>query len=158
MPFYKSPLIVFSISLFFILVFATFYRIYISFETNPGLVIDNPQKKGESYAKTLANNKKIKKMGWRLKLIFPKSPEYNTKHTYKVFVESKKNVFNNPKVQLYFYRPADPTSDFSVPMIGSNQHFSATVSIPLKGLWEVVAEFTQDDIVLQKGKRVFFKD
>jgi nitrogen fixation protein FixH len=158
-PFYKSPIIMVGISLFVILVFATFYRIYIALETYPGLVIEDAYKKGENYAVTLANKKKLKELGWEIVLDFPEKLTSNLQQKYRMrLIQNKsihlKNISN--KVTLFFYRPSSVIQDFQVTMVKKGKEYFANVSVPLKGRWDVIAEISINGTVLHTGKEVFY--
>jgi nitrogen fixation protein FixH len=141
-----------GISLFFILVLATFYRIYIAFDTHPGLVIENPYKKGENYATTLANKEKLQKLGWRTVLNFPTKLKTNVSQKYTAYFLINDKPSSSEQAQLFFYRPSSIKADFQIKMIQNKEHYFADVIVPLKGVWRVSVKIIKNKQTIHKGK------
>ena len=147
-----------GISLFFILVLATFYRIYIALETHPGLTIKNPYEQGENYAQTLAKKEKLRKLGWQVTLELPKKLQTTIKQTYKASLFKNNKLLKSEKAVLFFYRPSSVEADFKVIMQPDKESYIANVSVPLKGRWEVSVYITKNKRTLQKTKAVFYSE
>ena len=147
-PFYKSPIIMVGISLFFILVLATGYRIYIAFETHPGLTMDDPYKKGQQYAQTLAQREMVRKLGWQVSLKLPPTLKPQVKQNYTAKLLKSKQILSSDSATLLFYRPSSSQADFQVEMKKEHNLYSADVLVPLKGRWDV-------SVVISKNNKKF---
>ncbi len=156
-PFYKSPIIMVGISLFVILVLATFYRIYIALETHPGLTVEDPYKQGQQYAKTLAQKKKLQKMGWHLTLNLPKNLKSKVVQKYMAKLLKNNQVLNSDYAMLFFYRPASKKADFQVKMKKHNTLYYADVLVPLKGRWDVSVKVIKNKHTIYTSEESFYQ-
>lgn len=146
-----------GISLFFILVLATFYRIYIALDTNPGLTTEDPYKKGQQYAKTLAQKQQLQKMGWKLVLNLPKNLKSQVVQKYTAQLLKNNQVLNSDNAILFFYRPSSKKADFQVTMKKQNHLYYANVLVPLKGRWNVSVKIIKDKYAIYGGEERFYQ-
>lgn len=152
---YKSPMMTFMFVLFLSLVIATFWRINTALETHPGLVVDDAYLSGKSYGDTLDAKKVLIKQGWALDLSTPKPVSHLVPQTYTANSSQHNKTLLGANVMAYFYRPLDPTQDFSVPMLFENDIYQAQVSLPLKGRWDLVVEVIKADFLQRASVNLF---
>ena len=156
-PFYKSPIIMVGISLFFILVLATVYRIYIALDSHPGLTIENPYKQGQQYAKTLAQKKKLQKMGWQLVFNPPKNLKSKVVQKYTAQLLKNNQILNSDYAILFFYRPSSEKADFQVKMKKYNNLYVANILVPLKGRWNISVKIIKDKQAIYTSEEHFYQ-
>ncbi len=156
MSMHKSPTMVVGLTLFFILVAATIYRINTALETHPGLVVDDAYASGESYGDTLANKKQLAAQGYQLGLKTPAVATHNVVQAYQARATQRGQGIEGANATLYLYRPLEQVHDYSVPMIAQgNGVYAAEVTLPLKGRWDVVVEVTKGDYLQRASKKLF---
>lgn len=156
MSMHKSPTMVVGLTLFFILVAATIYRINTALETHPGLVVDDAYASGESYGDTLANKKQLAAQGYQLGLKTPAVATHNVVQAYQARATQRGQGIEGANATLYLYRPLEQVHDYLVPMIAQGDGvYAAEVTLPLKGRWDVVVEVTKGDYLQRASKKLF---
>ena len=143
MTFQKSPMMVSMLVLFLILVGATVYRILTALETHPGMVVEDAYKSGERYGEVLAAKKKLDEQGWVIDFSIPELALYQTPQTYSVKIAQHNQVLTDAKAVVYFERSVGEKNKFSVPMKFDGSLYSAQVSLPLKGRWNVAVQVSK---------------
>lgn len=158
-PFYKSPIIVIMLVLFFSLVFATGYRILIAIDTHPGMVSEDPFEQGENYSSVLANKQKQIEAGYRLSIQTPKTITHNLAQNYLVKITKKDIAVSRVKVVAYLYRSANKAADFQVTLTEVDSGiYQAKFALPLKGRWDLIIEATKNQYLQRKSNKLFAYD
>ncbi len=143
MTFQKSPMMVSMLALFLILVGATVYRIITALESHPGMVVEDAYESGERYGAVLATKKKLDEQGWVLDFEIPELVLYQTPQTYSVTIAQHNQALTDAKVVAYFERSVGAKNEFSIPMKFDDSVYTAQVSLPLKGRWNVVVQVSK---------------
>ena len=116
--------------------------------TNPGLVDKNYYQKGRDLeAEIVSMRRAYKRLGWQMALAPEHPPVVGqpARYTFRV-VDREGRPVDGDRAVLTAYRPSDARADFRTEMqrIAPGQ-YSADLTFPLKGLWELTA-------TLHKGK------
>lgn len=144
---------------FVLLVNALF--IMTAMKTNPGLVDADYYEKGRNYEKTIQDKITAKNnLGWQVNLNSATADVTMSKAmTYHVNIVDKAGIpLEATSVVLHAYRASDASADFSQPMQQvSAGLYSAEMTFPLKGHWELIAKIRQGEDKLSFTKKIMVK-
>lgn len=128
----SDRLIPWYIVLFFVVltfVFAGFT--YIAQKTHTGLVTDQAYEKGLAYNRTIENARAQDALGL-ISVI-----EYKNGKVLFNLKDRNGQIVADAKVTAVFFRPVHDGMDMSVDMTARDGIYSALISLPERGLWEV---------------------
>ena len=155
---FKNPWFIGILALVGVALSGTIWMAVIAGQTAPGLVTENYYEKGQNYFENQPEDEQGPQ--WRLNLMAPVNPKAGQSQKYRLYV-----VMDNGKpatsgtVTLFAYRPSDANADFEVAMAQSDVgSFSADVSFPLKGTWDLIAQIESDGKTYDVVQRISVAD
>ena len=125
--------------------------------TNPGLVEKDYYEKGRDLeAEFVTLQKTRQRLGWKMKLDAVHKPVINQPARYTFSVVDKAGVpIDGELATLHAYRPSDASSDFDVEMQEiAPGIYSAELTFPLKGIWDLIAVLHKGDDALKIRQRI----
>lgn len=133
----------------------TVWMAMIAGATSPGLVSEDYYEKGQNYFHKSAEEQETN--GYRLNLLTPAKMQANAAQAYRLYaIAQDGKPLKQGSAVLFAYRPSDARADFSVPMklvdIGT---FSASVTFPLPGTWDLIAQIDADGKKIDLAQRIF---
>ncbi len=155
---FKNPWFLAVLGLIAAALAGTVWMAVIAGSTSPGLVSEDYYEKGKNYFHEAP--KEISGPQWRLNLLLPPESRVGKAQDYRLYVidEAGKPV-SEGEITLYAYRPSDATADFSVKMIKSDVGtFIASVTFPLPGTWDLIAQVNASGKEMNVAQRIFVKD
>lgn len=139
-----------------IIIAANINLIMLAGDNPPNLVAENYYERGQDYEKNMLK-RLARDPGWEMSLQPPEALTLNQPSSFQFTVVGDDGQEALPdSVVLHMYRPSDAKADFSVPMtlLGAGT-YTAEVTFPLKGAWDVLASATQDDHEFSVSYRAF---
>lgn len=130
--------------------------ITLAFVTSPGLVTEDYYEKGQDFEKNVTKRIAARsQLGWSYNTDFPQNPLLNRAETYRVNLVDKAGMpLNDATVFLKAYRPSDADADFHVAMAETIPGvYEASVSYPLKGIWEITIDIERNQDVYDFTRR-----
>ncbi|MDX8405411.1 MAG: FixH family protein [Mariprofundus sp.] len=123
----------------------------------PNLVVKDYYERGKTYFHDEQLRKESLPTAWRLQLLLPARMIVNQAASCRLYVmDHQGNPVQSGKVVLSAYRPSDASQDFTVALpltdIGT---FSATLSFPLPGHWDVIARIDAGEQQFDTAQRIF---
>lgn len=143
-----------SVAFYFFLFFAMIcvvdgIMVTIAIKTNPGIITDYPYEKGLAYNSVVEAEKAQQALGWKSTLL------YNNKIVIFSIADASGKTIIPDSVNATFTRPMQAGMDFTVVMAPSKDgEFTANVTFPSKGLWEMRAYARMHDKSYQQSKRI----
>jgi nitrogen fixation protein FixH len=155
----KNPWVIGLILFFISFVSANIVFITLAFKSPPNLVVEDFYERGERYEETQKQIEKEKALGWSGTIISPSQTRVNQLQNHDVLLQGKNSArLALDSVVLNAYRPSDAQADFSVNMKPGNPGmYTAEVSFPLPGIWDVIVVATQGEDEFLVTKRVNIK-
>jgi len=145
---FRNPWVIGWIALVVIVLAVNIAMITLAFTTNPGLVDKDYYEKGRNFENNVQKQIAARNaLGWTGNLDIPDALSRNHASPIRFSVVDEKGLpLGNLKVTLINYRPSDATADFISEMNEySPGQYQATVTYPLKGLWEVTLHVDRGD-------------
>lgn len=158
---WKNPFVIAWMVILTTVLIVNFFMVSMAIVTNPGLVIDDFYEQGKNMDELLAKNKKMEEMGWQLKTELPILQEGKADTVTLQVLDKQGNAMAVDSAILYFYRPSDRKLDGKLQLTaveGQLGAFSAPISFPLKGKWDLIMEVTQGELVFNMGRSIMVKD
>ncbi len=128
--------------------------------TNPGLVEKNYYEKGRDQEANFIQQRQMQeRLGWQMKLdaVTPAVAGQPVRYTFNV-VDVKGVAVDGDKATLHAYRPSNVNSDFDTPMQEiAPGVYSAEVTFPLKGIWDLSAVLVKEGDSLKVTRRISVK-
>jgi nitrogen fixation protein FixH len=157
----KNNIIIIMLVLFLALVIGTGYRVYTAFETHPGLIVENPYESGQKYASFLVNDRKVGESNWKISINTLGELTSNSEIKFIVTSTNENNNIEPVDFKILIFRPLEKKHDFEKVMKVSKDEtniFESTIKFPLKGVWDVIVEGTQGELIHRVSKRLFLKE
>ncbi|MGK7346227.1 MAG: FixH family protein [Candidatus Nitrospinota bacterium M3_3B_026] len=136
---------------------ANFAMAFIAVATNPGLVVEDYYERGKSYAsRSRLEMAKDGRPGWKLAFFAPERVTMGkpARFTLKAPLDGDGMTVSGAAV-VYAYRPSDASMDFSAAMeMTADGVMAADISFPLKGEWDLIAEFSSGGARESAAKRI----
>lgn len=145
---FRNPWVIGWIALVVIVLAVNITFISLAFTTNPGLVDKDYYEKGRDFERNVQKQIAARNaLGWSGRLDISDELSRNQSSPVRFSIVDDKGLpLSGLKVALINYRPSDANADFTSEMKEfSPGQYEATVSYPLKGLWEVTLRVNQDD-------------
>ena len=125
--------------------------------TNPGLVDKNYYEKGRAQEQNFIQQQvKRDRLGWQMKLdaVSPPVAGEAVRFTFNI-VDTSGVAIDGDQATLYAYRPSDINADFELPMQEiAPGVYSAELTFPLKGIWDLSAVLVKEDDSLKVTRRI----
>lgn len=125
--------------------------------TNPGLVNEDYYEQGKQFERNMLSRREERAaLNWQMQLGLPDALREAEPVTLSFRTRDGMGApLSGADVQLFAYRPADASADFSVPLNEVEPgRYQARVGFPLKGLWDVVVQVRRDGNKMQYPKRI----
>ena len=154
---FKNPWFLGVLILIGIALAGTIWMAVIAGSTSPGLVSEEYYEKGKNYFHEVP--KETTAPGWRLNLLVPPTAKVGVAQNYRLYViDEAGQPVSTATITLYAYRPSDAKADFSVKMVKSDVGtFVASMSFPLPGTWDLIAQVESSGKQLEITQRVFIQ-
>ncbi|HKI60136.1 MAG TPA: FixH family protein [Mariprofundaceae bacterium] len=155
---FKSPWFLAVLGLIGVALAGTIWMAVIAGSTSPGLVSEDYYEKGKNYFHEAP--KEASGPQWRLNLLVPATPSVDVAQNYRLYViDEAGEPVSTGKITLYAYRPSDAEADFSVKMVKADAgSFVASVTFPLPGTWDLIAQIEASGKQMNVTKRLFVRD
>lgn len=128
-----------------------------AFMTSPGLVEEDYYEKGRDHEKNFQKKMTAhQRLGWEMSLNPVAKPMMGKPVQYSFSVVDKSGLpVKGLDAKLLMYRPSDAKADFTLAMeeLGPGL-YTAAVTFPLKGIWEVTAKASQGEEYLKLTQRL----
>lgn len=142
---WQSPWVIAWVSIVFVVLMVNALMVYLAIDANPGLVVEDYYERGQNYEKTMVARME-KNPGWKMQVDIPREPPLDMPLSIAFSVVDKNgDPVIAEGVVFYAYRPSDADADFSVVMVPEAPgRYQATVSFPLKGVWDTLVSVQKD--------------
>jgi nitrogen fixation protein FixH len=152
---WRSPWVIAWVLMVVIFFSMNMVMIYLASGNNPGLVVEDFYDRGQDYEKNMLK-RQARDPKWKMKVKLPAKIEIGQPVVCRFSVTDKEGApVNRDDVTFYAYRPSDAKQDFFVPMqsVGPGI-YEATVSFPLKGVWDTLVGIRNGEDEYQVSKRI----
>ncbi|MCF6236803.1 MAG: FixH family protein [Gammaproteobacteria bacterium] len=159
-PGWKSPWVWGMTGLIVVMICVNMFMIYMGSKTAHGLVVDDFYERGKNYFEAEGDRQETEnRLGWKMNLLVPAEPRMNTPQNYRLkVVDSDGYPIPDTTAQFLAYRPDNVNQDFSMEMsVESKTMYSAKVSFPLPGHWDLLIVVKQGEDEMDIAKRVFIE-
>lgn len=152
---WRNPWIIGWISLVVVVLLANAVMALLAVSTNPGLVTDEYYSAGRTLEQTILS-RRAKRAEHEIAVNVPQELYTGVPATFRVVGVDKAGVpVKAERVVFQAYRPSDKGADFELPMQPEGAgRFRADVAFPLKGIWDIVVSFHQQDDEFHTAHRV----
>jgi len=125
----------------------------------PNLVVTDYYERGKNYFHDEHLRDEAAPTSWRLQLLLPSTVKANQTATCRLYVmDHQGKPMRSGKVMLKAYRPSDASQDFSVVLqLTDAGTFTAPVTFPLPGHWDLIAQVDAGDQHFDTAQRVFIE-
>jgi len=128
-----------------------------AFISPPNLVVKDYYEKGKSYFHEEHLRDQAAGDAWRLQILAPAHPLVGKAQVYRLYVmDHQGRPVRQGEASLFAYRPSNAEYDFKNAMqrtdIGT---FSHSISFPLPGHWDLIAQVRSGDRHYDIAKRIF---
>ena len=128
-----------------------------AFISPPNLVVKDYYEKGKSYFHEEHLRDQAAGDAWRLQILAPDHPLVGKAQVYRLYVlDHQGRPVRQGEASLFAYRPSNAEYDFKNAMqrtdIGT---FSRSISFPLPGHWDLIAQVRSGDRHYDIAKRIF---
>lgn len=125
--------------------------------TNPGLVEADYYEKGRDHERNFVSKQEQRsRLGWQMKLDAVSTPVVATpvRYTFSV-VDNAGLPIDGEKAVINAYRPSDASADFNAQMMEiAPGIYSAEMTFPLKGIWDLTVTLHKGQDSLKKTRRI----
>jgi len=125
--------------------------------TDPGLVDKDYYERGRDQEQHFIQQQETRtRLGWQMKLesISPPVAGQPVRYTFNI-VDTSGIAIDGDRAVLHAYRPSDVNADFSTPMQEiAPGVYSAELTFPLKGIWDMTAVLVKGDDSLKTSRRI----
>ena len=125
--------------------------------TNPGLVDKDYYEKGRDFEQEFSTLKETRhRLGWKMHLEAVQAPHTNQTARYTLSAADRTGIpVAADQVIIRAYRPSDASSDFTTEMQEVTPGiYTAELTFPLKGLWDLTAILHKGDDQLKVTRRI----
>lgn len=129
----------------------------LAFISNPGLVDEDYYETGRKYEQNAIKMMTAREaLQWQVQLGLPEAIRMQTPTDIHFTVVDNRGVpLHDAKVELISFRPSDSDADFTTPMEQVVPGlFGATLSFPLKGIWDLNFIVSHYEDKLEYSKRI----
>ncbi len=161
LPAWKSPWFWTIIALVAIVLGVNILMAFFAVKSNPGLVSKDYYERGKSFAnRTKIEFTQQNKLGWKMKLTTPEKISTGEPALFRLTIKGKDEApVIAQSATLFSYRPSNSSKDFSVPMVHDGDGvYSARISFPLKGTWDIIAEIQKGETRQNLAQRIMVED
>ncbi|WP_029406597.1 FixH family protein [Thiomicrorhabdus sp. Milos-T2] len=157
---WKNPFVIAWVVILVIVLSVNFFMVSMAIVTNPGLVVDDYYEQGKHMDEILAEQKRMEKIGWQLNVNLPILTESKADEVKLSVVDKEGNPIDVEKAILYYYRPSDRNLDGQITMkkMDGMGQYEQTITLPLKGKWDLIMEVTKGDIRINVGRSIMVQD
>lgn len=148
----KSRIPYYFLGLFIFVVAVNIFYIVISRDSWRGVVTENAYEKGLNYNQTIAENKKQKKLGWKIEQKISNIGDKKIKLTIAVS-DKFGAIISDAQVTVKFKRPTQEGFDFWVAMEPTGRVYLSEVIFPLKGQWDFEIFASKDEKQVRSKSR-----
>ena len=122
---------------------------YLSVHTMPGVVTDKAYEEGIAYNKAIAAGTQEKTLGWRGDIGFADNTVSYT------LTDAQGNPVNEATVHVWLIRPVQGGMDQNLNLKAEgNGRYSAAVTLPARGVWDIRVSATKQNTNFQSEKRI----
>jgi len=128
-----------------------------AFISPPNLVVQDYYERGKTYFHDAKVRDDAAATAWRLQLMLPNKMTTNKVITCRLYVMDNSDMpITTGHVTLTAYRPNDASYDFDIELpLTDAGTFSAPVSFPLPGHWDLIARIDSDGQRFDTAQRIF---
>jgi nitrogen fixation protein FixH len=155
---FKSPWVWAIFAMFAVIFTVNYGFISAALQTSPGLVTEQYYKYGLQQNKFEKQWQEQVARGWKVDLSVPKPWEVDKEVMISVSVQDR---YGSPVsggiAEITAYRPSDANADITVELPESDKKgvYQTTISLPLKGAWDINLLFRKGDDKHMMNERIF---
>lgn len=152
---WRNPWVIGWLAIVLAVLLANSIMIYLAFDANPGLVVEDYYERGQHYEKNMLA-RLAKNPGWQMQVDVPVTPSLGAPALIKFTVAKKDGTpVRADSIIFHAYRPSDAKQDFSVPMqqMGAG-NYQAEVTFKLKGVWDALVSVQKDGEEYNEAVRI----
>jgi nitrogen fixation protein FixH len=155
---FQSPWVWTIFGMFAIIFTVNYGFISAALQTSPGLVTEEYYKHGLQQNKFEKQWQDQAARGWKVALSVPKPWAINKEVIISINVQDKYgNPVSDGTAEITAYRPSDSNADITVELPESDKKgvYQTTISLPLKGAWDINLLFRKGDDKHMMNERIF---
>lgn len=154
---FRNPWVIGWTAMVVIVLGANIGMITMAVVTNPGLVNEDYYEQGKEFERNIVSRQQERAaIGWEMDLNLPQQLRTAEAATLSFqSADADGEPLDGARVELFAYRPADKTADFSLPMTEvAPGRYEAEVGFPLKGLWDLIIRVERGGRELNLPRRI----
>lgn len=157
---WKNPFVIAWFVILLVVLTVNFFMVSMAIVTNPGLVVDDYYEQGKRMDVILAEQKRMKEIGWRFEIDMPVLEEGKEDTVKLKVLDEEDNGLTVDTAVLYFYRPSDRHLDGKAEMQATDNpgEYSLQFSLPKKGKWDLIMEVNKGDTRFNVGRSIMVQD
>jgi len=143
---WKNPFVLGWVGILIIVVTVNFFMVSMAIVTSTGLTVPDFYEKGKNMAAIVAKRGEMMEMGWQVDLVMPELVQ-NTNAPLVMNLKNKQgDAFDVDSAVLYYYRiTKKDDGEIVFSPTGKLGEYTAQISLPLKGKYEMVLELLKED-------------
>lgn len=157
---WKNPFVIAWFVILVIVLSVNFFMVSMAIVTNPGLVVEDYYEQGKRMDVVLAEQKRMEKIGWQLKIEVPILSEGKSDLVKLKVLDKDNQPLDVETAILYFYRPSNKNLDGKIVMNKTDKkgEYEQQFSLPLKGKWDLIMEVTKGENRINMGRSIMVQD
>ncbi len=157
---WKNPFVLGWMLLLVVVLSVNFFMVSMAIVTAPGLTIPDYYDKGKNMGAIIAQREHMKELGWQLELDVDGLVQNSPKKLTLQIKDKAGNLFATDTAVLYYYRSSDNKYDGEVAFTPTDKVgvYTAEISLPLKGKYDVVMEVVKGKETFNVGKMIMVKE
>lgn len=155
----RNPFVIGWLVMLVLVLSVNLFMVNMAIVTNPGLVKTDLDHAERSVAQIIRMDHKLAAMGWHLELTIPMLTQNKPQPVQARIATREGETIVGDRATLFYYRPADKRFDGKIQLKRNKAGiFTGTLSLPLKGKWDVVLEIHKENDTYQLGRSLWVQE
>ncbi len=155
----RNPFVIGWLVMLVLVLSVNLFMVNMAIVTNPGLVKTDLDHAERSVAQIIRMDNKLKSLGWHLELNIPMLTQNQPQPIQARIATRDGKTIVGDRATLFYYRPADKHFDGQLVLTRNAEGvFTGTLTLPLKGKWDVVLEIYKDKDTYQLGRSLWVSE
>lgn len=153
---WKNPFVIAWFVILTVVLSVNFFMVSMAIVTAPGLTIPDFYEKGKNMGAIIAKRNHMEELGWRFDIDLPILTQGKEQLLTVTVLDKNDRAFNVDTAVLYYYRPSNKRYDGNLTLqpTGKTGVYTAMMTLPLKGKYDLVMEITKGDEVFNLGRSI----
>lgn len=152
----RNPFVIGWLVMLVLVLSMNLFMVNMAIVTNPGLVKTDLDHAERSVAQIIRMDNKLSAFGWHLELAIPRLTQNQSIPVQARIATKSGETIVADQATLFYYRPADQNFDGQIQLTRNKAGvFTGTLSLPLKGKWDVVLEILKGEDTYQLGRSLW---